>query len=343
MHKLYKKAKEAAKSMYREQPSFEDDIMAFEKDLELYLSNLIDYHAHLVQKQPEAVFSEKFYSSISEVEVVVISDWKMKILASKYREAMQEWFSKRGISLLGFEIHFKSEGETKQVLYHFFLTDDTTQDTEAVICAKHFLYTKVLPAYGIKKVKFQSDGAACYSSKEAKACMVLFGDLSKRTDAAYETSYKVSVAGCGKTQLDVSYYYYFSTLLFFFIKLPTYNKNSFYHHGMFGVLTMHLGRLVNYGHSYQNAEDLFNMLSNFPLQYSFFHLFKPMRNKLPIPTPNDKASLSNFHLIRFDATKGIAKGRYHSEFSIDQIFETHQTEGLRKEPKRGRKKNKKCK
>ena len=91
-----------------------------------------------------------------------------------------------------------------EVQYHFFLTDDTTQDTEAVLCAKHFLYSVVLPAYGKKKVRFRSDGAGCYSSKEAKSAMIFFGELSKKSNAAYETSYKVSVAGCGKTALDVS-------------------------------------------------------------------------------------------------------------------------------------------
>ena len=84
------------------------------------------------------------------------------------------------------------------------MTDDTTQDTEAVLCAKHFLYNVVIPKYGKKKVHFRSDGALCYSSKEAKSAMVLFSEIARNTSAAYEVSYKVSVAGCGKTALDVS-------------------------------------------------------------------------------------------------------------------------------------------
>ena len=117
---------------------------------------------------------------------------------------IQEWFSKRGTSLLSFEVHLNRGGESVQVVYHFFLTDDTSQDTETVLCAKHFLYSIVLPAYGKKKVYFRSDGAGCFASKEAKSCMSLFGAISNQIDAAYEISYKVSVAGCGKTALDVS-------------------------------------------------------------------------------------------------------------------------------------------
>ena len=129
----------------------------------------------------------------------------MKILSSKHREAMQEWFSKRVISMVGFEIHFRAKDGTRKVLNHFFITDDTTQDTEAVICAKHFLYEKVLLEYGIKNVHFRADGAACFSSKEAKSCMSLFASLAKNTNSALKKSYGVSVAGCGKTALDVSF------------------------------------------------------------------------------------------------------------------------------------------
>ena len=87
----------------------------------------------------------------------------------------------------------KSGNETREVMYHFFLSDDTTQDTEAVLCAKHFLYTEVLSCYGKKQVRFRSDGATCFSSKEAKSAMVLFDEIAKESDACFETSYKVSV------------------------------------------------------------------------------------------------------------------------------------------------------
>ena len=183
----------------------EDDIDAWGQELKLCLRNLIDYRAHLVHKHSEAQFDSKFYSNIADNEAVVICDWKMKILSSKYRETQAEWFSKRGMSLLGFEIHLKSSSEKKQcVHYHFFISDDTTQDTEAVLCAKHFLYSKILPKYGIKRVHFRSDGAMCFSSKEAKAFMTFWDDLAEVTGGSYESSYKVSVSGCGKTALDVS-------------------------------------------------------------------------------------------------------------------------------------------
>ena len=98
---------------------------------------------------------------------------------------------------------------------------------------------------------------------------------------------------------------------------------------MFGVLTMHLTRLVNYGHSYEGAEDLFDLLSNYPLQHSFFHLFKPKRKLLPFPKPqNNDAGLSNFHFIEYDRDNGTAAGKYHSDVGTKTQFQSHPIDGL---------------
>ena len=65
--------------------------------------------------------------------------------------------------------------------------------------------------------------------------------------------------------------------------------------GMFGIITMHLVRLVNYGHSYQSAQDLFELLKEFPLRNSSYHLFKPCRNLLSWPVIDKTTSgLKNF-------------------------------------------------
>ena len=213
IYDFYEEAEQAARGRYAEEPSLQDDLDEFRENLALYFSNLKGYRAHLVHKNSEAAHDKEFYHSknLTEIDVVVISDWKMKILSSKYRESQQEWFSKRGISLLGFEIHLRFDDDSKQVLYHFFLTDDTLQNTEAVLCAKHFLYTKVLPHYNVQRVHFKSDGAGCYSSKEAKGGMVFFGNVAEQSlGAAYEVSYKVSVAGCGSRCKYNSFYISFS-------------------------------------------------------------------------------------------------------------------------------------
>lgn len=302
--KLHGKAESTAElsGRYTSSPALEDDMESMKHEITLCMNNLIDYRAHLVHKFAESKFDEHFYDNLKSDEAVVICDWKMKILAAKYREAQAEWFSKRGISLLGFEIHRKVESGKMETTYHFFVTDDTTQDAEAVICAKHYLYTKILPNMDLKKVHYRSDGAGCFSSKEAKAMMAVWDDIAKAQNGAYEVSYKVSVAGCGKTALD----------------------------GLFGVLTMHLLRLVNHGHSYEKAEDIFRILQEFPLQHTHVHLFTPQRNQIPIPKPKDDSGLSNFHLVLYDRKSQIATAKYFSDYSKDVYFQKATTLGLKK-------------
>ena len=198
-------------------PEIYDDILQWETMIKNSERDLIDYRAHLAQKVSEHEFDKKEYADFENDESIVVMDYKMKVLACSYREKQLDWYSKRGISVLGVEIHLLIDGK-REVLYHFFISDDTNQDAEAVLCAKHYLYSEVLPKYNVKRVKFRSDGAGCFSSNDAKAAMKLWDDLAKAgvesgKDVAYETAYKVMVAGCGKTALDGKYKFQITRLM----------------------------------------------------------------------------------------------------------------------------------
>ena len=111
--------------------------------------------------------------------------------------------------------------------------------------------------------------------------------------------------------------------------------------GMFGILTMHLVRLVNYGHSYQSAQDLFELLKEFPLKNSNYHLFKPCRNLLSWPVVDKTTSkLRKLHLLEFDPKQQKAFGKLHSNVSTKIEYISHKKEGLRIKTIRGSKKNK---
>ena len=99
---------------------------------------------------------------------------------------------------------------------------------------------------------------------------------------------------------------------------------------MFGILTMHLARLVNYGHSYQGAEEIYRLLRRFPLQYSEFHLFSPQRNLLIWPKPKQNTTLKQFYLVEYDRESQEASAKYHSGHGTSIMFDTHTKEGLKK-------------
>ena len=85
------------------------------------------------------------------------------------------------------------------------------------------------------------------------------------------------------------------------------------------------------GHSYEGAEGIFELLSMYPLQYSFFHLFQPKRKVLLYPKPqNNDTGLSNFHFMEYDRESGAALGRYHSDVGMQVRFQSDPTEGLKK-------------
>ena len=71
-----------------------------------------------------------YTNDLAEDEVIIVLDFKMKILASMYREKQKDWFSKRGFSCLGALLIFGSsrDSDENEILYHLFLSDDTTQD-----------------------------------------------------------------------------------------------------------------------------------------------------------------------------------------------------------------------
>lgn len=107
---------------------------------------------------------------------------------------------------------------------------------------------------------------------------------------------------------------------------------------MFGILTMHLARLINYGHSFDGAEDIYNLLVLFPLQYSEFHYFDPKRNLLTWPEASAAAKLASYYIVNYKREERIAVGQFHSGLSTPVILDVHQTEGLKMRPKKKKKK-----
>ena len=102
----------------------------WEEDIHQSLQNILDYRRRIAQTEDEAKFDASFYSNLKSHEAIIIMDFKMKILASLYQERQKDWFSKRGFSCLGVLIIFGSltVSSDNEVLYHLFLSDDTTQD-----------------------------------------------------------------------------------------------------------------------------------------------------------------------------------------------------------------------
>ena len=225
-----------------------DTLLRLGEEIHQCKRNLEDYRAHIVQKWWEGIEEASFYKNLKPGEAAVICDWKMKILERFFRENMQRFFGKKGFSCLGFMVVFGSNDENKEVKYFFFLSEDTCQDVNSVLAAKTILYDDILPKEGVSKVHFRADGAACFSQSLLKACMPLWKTWTKgKID---EISFKISVAGCGKTNLD----------------------------SLFGVIEHMITTLVATGYSFTMPDELLHIFEENPVKGCTFLLFMPNRS-----------------------------------------------------------------
>lgn len=111
----------------------QDDMEFWHDRIEDCLRNFLDYRRHIAQTEDEAIYDARFYAELPDDESVLIIDYKMKILASLFRESTRAWYGKKGFSCFGSLIILPSaEKEFRQVVYHLFFSDDTTQDTPSV-------------------------------------------------------------------------------------------------------------------------------------------------------------------------------------------------------------------
>ena len=181
-----------------------------EKYLELELEikkcrqNLIDWRSHIVRKKVESDFTRNQNQSLKQNEAVVVSDYKMKILATYFRENQKKFFAKRGTSCLGFMIltNVDSKEGTVDVNFVLLFSNDTTQDANFVLSAKAYIYSEFVPTLfpddiGTINVKFESDGAGCFNSSALKGCQPYWHEWTE--GKVEEVQVRHSVNGDGKT------------------------------------------------------------------------------------------------------------------------------------------------
>ena len=248
LHAFHTEVEKQVEERYSFDHLLEDDMAQWKEDIDHYFRNFMSYRSHIAQAKDESIWDASFYKNLGPNECDVVMDFKMKILSSLFREKQRDWFSKRGFSLLGALIIFGSanDDEHNEVLYHFFISEDTTQDAEYVNTVKQILYQVILPCYGIDSVHYRCDGAGCFVSAEAKAAMAHWFRLT----GIMEKTYKNNVPGKGKSPLD----------------------------GQFGIQGQSLTRQIDDGGSFSTVEELYSLLLERPLQYTEYHLLDLKRH-----------------------------------------------------------------
>ncbi len=183
-------------------------IVELDVEIDKCRQNLVEYRAHIVQKKIEAAYFREQIQSLTSTEAVVICDFKMKINPLYHREAMKDWYGKRGVACCGFLIYTKApeEGEVYAEYFYFF-SDDTCQDANMVLAAKSYIYNEHLPTLfpeGVTiQVKWETDGAGCFNSNLMKACQPMWYIWTDH--CIDEVQIRHSSNGGGKSCLDGSF------------------------------------------------------------------------------------------------------------------------------------------
>lgn len=112
--------------------------------------------------------------------------------------------------------------------------------------------------------------------------------LWEHLTGVFEATYKNNVPGKGKTKLD----------------------------GAFGRMTQHLNRKIDEGEGFNSAEELYNLLQKFPLQYTEYHLLDLKRDQVnwtrAVPKDVEKESFGREMYLISNNRNGKIMGKCHS-------------------------------
>jgi hypothetical protein len=125
-----------------------------------------EWQRHIVRGFQQNLAKQDIANNLEEDSAIWLCDWGIKILPMKYREKMEDWFGKRGISFhidCFFVPSATSVGEFRKATY-FTTLDQCTQDMYAVSCISENVLRAVKKDFpNVTKIYDRSDNAGCYS------------------------------------------------------------------------------------------------------------------------------------------------------------------------------------
>ena len=100
--------------------------------------------------------------SLDDRSAYCIGDWMMKTIPQHFREKMDDWFGKRGISVGHVTAFIMKEGQYKKATYFTFI-DKCVQDGHTLTC----VFEDVIKQYKddfplVNKIHSRNDNATCY-------------------------------------------------------------------------------------------------------------------------------------------------------------------------------------
>ena len=123
-----------------------------------------------------------------ERRALIVMDWAMKFLQSKYREKQFDWFAKRGLSWHISSVIYKGCDRNIQVFSYTHIFDTCTQDWYAVTSIIENLLQTIKKDLQVTKVFLRSDEAGCYHNNYLIAAVRDIRDIVGVEVAGYHFS-----------------------------------------------------------------------------------------------------------------------------------------------------------
>ena len=170
-------------------------------------TRLQHYYAHEVRGVHEAHVMCRLLDELGDDEVILVADWKMKFLMSCFREAMSDFFGKRGMPWHGCMLVRKPlpaeagrYGLGEYVCeYKDAMMLGSKEDGYATLCAVHLALQEYKASYPhITRCTVKTDGAAAYSGATFTLGLSFMGEMvGVRVERHF-----IGEAGKNKSQLD---------------------------------------------------------------------------------------------------------------------------------------------
>jgi hypothetical protein len=172
-----------------------DDLL---HDLQQTSEDVFSWKRHILRTLNQDRAKEEILKNLDENTVLIVMDWAMKFLPTRYCEKQSQWFGKRGLSWHISCVIFKVDGKLRtQSFVHLF--DNSSQDWYAVLSiVEHILKTLQDQNPNISGVYIRSDEGACYHNNMTMAACQ---DMLKFVGVKI-LGYHVSEPGQGKDICD---------------------------------------------------------------------------------------------------------------------------------------------
>ena len=149
---------------------------------------IFEWKAHTLRSINQEAAKEEIVENLKENSALIVMDWAMKFLQSKYREKQSDWLAKRGLSWHISSVIYKGCAGNIQVFSYTHIFDTCTQDWYAVTSIIENLLQTIKEDLQVTKVFLRSDEAGCYHNNYLIAAVRDIGDIVGVEVAGYHFS-----------------------------------------------------------------------------------------------------------------------------------------------------------